>query len=130
MGRSTSTRVAGVAGEVGVVMGAIVAAVWCITYMPGYDDVAPVWATVPERTVVVAKEDTLPVSAARPIIMDALEAACEDVPFWVRPVAAKPASVRVILTRAGVQETEAQLSCETGFLLSIRNIAPGAGVPA
>ena len=130
MGQSAAARVTGVATEVAVVMGVIVAAVWCITYLPGYDALAPAWATAPERTVVVAKEDTLPVSAARPIVMDELEAACEHVPFWVRPVAARPASVRVILTRAGVRETEAQLSCDTGFLLSIRSIAPGSGVPA
>jgi hypothetical protein len=85
---------------------------------------------VPERTVVVAREDTLPVSVARPWIEEKLAEACEHVPFWVRPVAARPASVRVILTRAGVQETEAQLSCETGYLLSIRSIAPGSSVPA
>lgn len=129
MGQSATFHGGGVAGEVAVVMGVIVAAVWCITYLPGYAAVAPAWATAPERTVVVAREDTLPVSVALPFVEDALEAACEQVPFWVRPVAARPASVRVILTRAGVREAEAQLSCETGYLLSIRTIAPGSAVP-
>ena len=130
MGQSATARVGGVAAEVAVVMGVIVAAVWCITYLPGYDDLAPSWATVPERTVVVASEDTLPVSAARPIVMDAIEQACEHVPFWARPVAAKPTSVLVVLTRAGVRETEARLSCDTGYLLRIRSIAPGGSVAA
>jgi hypothetical protein len=130
MGQLATSRGEGVALEVAAVMGFVVAAVWCITYLPGYADVAPTWATVPERTVVVAREDTLPVSVARPWVEEALAEACEHVPFWVRPVAARPASVRVILTRAGVRETEAQLSCETGYLLSIRSIAPGSSVPA
>ncbi|RYU15571.1 hypothetical protein [Nocardioides iriomotensis] len=130
MGQSGTARVGGVAAEVAVVMGVIVAAVWCITYLPGYDEIAPSWATAPERTVVVAKEDTLAVSAARPIVMDEIEEACEHVPFWVRPVVAKPVSVLVILTRAGVRETEARLSCDTGYLLRIRSIAPGAAVAA
>ena len=66
----------------------------------------------------------------RPWVEEALAEACEHVPFWVRPVAARPTSVRVILTRAGVRETEAQLSCETGYLLNIRSIAPGSSVTA
>jgi hypothetical protein len=130
MGQPATARVGGAAAEVALVMGVIVAAVWCITYLPGYDELAPSWATVPERTVVVAEEDTLPVSAARPIVMDAIEEACEHVPFWVRPVAAKPTSVLVVLTRAGVRATEARLSCDTGYLLRIRSIAPGASVAA
>jgi hypothetical protein len=130
MGQPATSRGEGVALEVAVVMGFVVATVWCITYLPGYAEAAPAWATVPERTVVVAREDTLPVSVALPWVEEALAEACEHVPFWVRPVAAKPASVRVILTRAGVRETEAQLSCETGYLLSIRSLAPGSSVPA
>ena len=130
MGKPDTSRSEGLALEVAAVMGFVVAAVWCITYLPGYADVAPAWATVPERTVVVAREDTLPVSVALPWVEEALTEACEHVPFWVRPVVARPTSVRVILTRAGVRETEAQLSCETGYLLSIRSLAPGSSVAA
>ena len=130
MGKPATSRSEGLALEVAAVMGLVVAAVWCITYLPGYADVAPAWATVPERTVVVAREDTLPVSVALPWVAEALTEACEHVPFWVRPVVARPTSVRVILTRAGVRETEAQLSCETGYLLSIRSLAPGSSVAA
>jgi hypothetical protein len=35
-----------------------------------------------------------------------------------------------VLTRAGVRATEARLSCDTGYLLRIRSIAPGASVAA
>ena len=54
MGQPATTRGEGFALEVAAVMGFVVAAVWCITYLPGYADLAPVWATVPERTVVVS----------------------------------------------------------------------------
>ena len=40
---------------------------------------------------------------------------------------APPGTIRAI---TGVRETEAQLSCETGYLLSIRSLAPGSSMAA